>query len=288
MSEFSESFHLKNHSQGTAAAFLEKAGCEGYVYKEGNGWVTFLLEDSGDHVLDDLLSCNPGLLVHYAYAEDHGWELQVFFKDDLLFDYRCDWTDELQIDKNLYNLDVIEELVLEYGNSVERLDQLFSFTGTGRLEEPPAYIVADLIGLEHYKWTAAEYMNDEDLSEGMIAAGKSKAVISVEDIIFQFYQYFLSGKSNSAMKLIDYDSKGIDIIDLYTYISELHRRHGLTSLESVEIAMQDNSQQNDGAEAEVQMIFKDSRGLQRTETNQVWLKLDDNQAWKITGIKLNA
>lgn len=39
MSEFSESYHLKADSEHTAIALLKNAVCEGYVFKESNGWI---------------------------------------------------------------------------------------------------------------------------------------------------------------------------------------------------------------------------------------------------------
>lgn len=60
-----------------------------------------------------ILLHNPGLLLYYVFAEDHEWELKIFNKDELVFDYKCEWTDEFRIEKNRSDIELIRELVIQ-------------------------------------------------------------------------------------------------------------------------------------------------------------------------------
>jgi hypothetical protein len=70
--------------------------------------------------------CLNGILIHYIYMEDHMWELKVFNKDEVVFDFKVDWTDDLTFEKNIFDLDLLRELIIQQGNSAEDLELLFS------------------------------------------------------------------------------------------------------------------------------------------------------------------
>lgn len=160
MSEFSESFHLYTQKQESAVDLIKHSENKGYIFNEVNGWVTFVVPYRGRNVTASLLDWNPGLLVHYRYYEDHCWELIIYDKDDTVFEYKCDWTDDLRIEKNIYDLDLIRELILSQGNSIEGLDSLFDLKGY-TLDQPPAYRLAEKLGLTYYEWLSADNIEDQ-------------------------------------------------------------------------------------------------------------------------------
>lgn len=161
MSEFSASYHLKAKDKEQAIKLIKDAGHQGFVFNEINGWVTFLIKGQAFDISESVIQCNPGLLVHYTYAEDHGWEFRVFEKDRVVFEYTCDWTDELHIEKNVYNLDVIKKLISSQGHEASNLEEIFEMDEYD-YEHSPAYQLAEKIGLVHYEWLSADYIRSDD------------------------------------------------------------------------------------------------------------------------------
>lgn len=80
MSEFSASYHLKTNDRAKVEELIKNSDNKGYIFEETNGWVTFLIEGPAFDINEAVIECNPGTMVHYIYAEDHGWELRVFKK----------------------------------------------------------------------------------------------------------------------------------------------------------------------------------------------------------------
>ncbi|MDQ6420580.1 hypothetical protein RB620_14210 [Paenibacillus sp. LHD-117] len=167
MSEFSASYHLKTDDRNQVVKLIRDSGNTGFVFEETNGWVTFLIEGPAFDISESVISCNPGMLVHYSHAEDHGWELRIFNKDEIVFDYTCDWTDDIQIRKELFDLDLIKELVINQGNSTADLEGLFDLKDFD-FDQSPAFAFAELIGLVHYEWLSADYVSKDELDEHVI------------------------------------------------------------------------------------------------------------------------
>ncbi|WP_409344410.1 hypothetical protein [Paenibacillus sp. MBLB4367] len=170
MSEFSESYHLKTNRQEAVIHLLKESGNEGYVFEESNGWVTFVTKGKRFKPSPSVVFYNPGLLIHYVYAEDHGWELKIFDKDELVFDYKCDWTDDLTIEKHVYDIDIIKDLILEQGNSIENVEDLFDCKSRGGLldQTSPAYLLAGQIGLSYFEWISVDYLEGRELEDNIV------------------------------------------------------------------------------------------------------------------------
>ncbi|QCT04351.1 hypothetical protein E6C60_3641 [Paenibacillus algicola] len=158
MSEFSESYHLMAVDRETAIELIKKSGNKGYVFEEKNGWVTFLIDGPGFDINESVVRCNSGLLAHYIYAEDHGWQFQIFNKDKIVFDYKCDWSDEIIIDKDCFDLEVINELIVSQGNETSNIEEIFDIDEYD-FEDPPAYQLAEKIGLVNYEWISLGSVN---------------------------------------------------------------------------------------------------------------------------------
>lgn len=164
MSEFSQSYHLHTSDKEEAVSLLKRSGKHGYVFEPTNGWVTFVIAD-GDFSVDEVvMEQNTGTLVHYVYAEDHGWELLVYIKNKLVFDYNCAWEDELIIKAGRLDLNVIQNLIAEQGNAADNLESIFGIEDIEELfslETPPAYMIADRLGIMHYEWLSFDSVHDE-------------------------------------------------------------------------------------------------------------------------------
>ncbi|BFT72382.1 hypothetical protein [Paenibacillus sp. P36] len=170
MSEFSESYHLKTLDQTKAVTLLRDSEMTGYIFSEKNGWISFVVDHRGKNTNDVLSDSNPSILVHYVYLEDHMWSLRVYNKDELVFDYKADWAGEgLVIEKDLFNLEHLENLILEQGNSISDLEQIFDFKDSKiNYENPPSYLIAQRIGLTNYEWVSSDNLSgysDDQLEE---------------------------------------------------------------------------------------------------------------------------
>ncbi len=61
----------------------------------------------------------------------------------------------------------MKEWIYEQGNSVEGLEDLFEGAAQ-HSDRPPAYAVAQKIGLIHYQWLSANYIDADRLQEDCI------------------------------------------------------------------------------------------------------------------------
>ncbi|WP_214607665.1 hypothetical protein, partial [Mycobacterium tuberculosis] len=110
MSGFTDSFHLRTFDQAKVMNLLSDVEIPGYVFRENNGWVTFVVDYRGGNVDEIISEFNPGILLYYVYLEDHMWEIKIYNKDEIVFDYAADWAgDTLVIEKRLFDLDLINE-----------------------------------------------------------------------------------------------------------------------------------------------------------------------------------
>ncbi|WP_138495020.1 hypothetical protein [Paenibacillus pinistramenti] len=186
MSEFSQSYHLKSSDSAAAVQLLEQAGKGGIVFPARSGWVTFVVEDAEFIADEAIVSLNPGLLVYYFYAEDHGWGAQVFNQAELVFDYECEWEEDMIVHKKLYDLKVIQQLAEEQGRDAGELKRILDEENEHEepfaFEEPPAYLFAETVGLPHYQWLAASYYTPEDpVFEGAVIVKGPEPLDGTED-----------------------------------------------------------------------------------------------------------
>ncbi|WP_054939122.1 hypothetical protein [Paenibacillus ihuae] len=182
MSEFSQSYHLLG-SKEKAIELINLAGEQGFVFEDNNRWTTFVILGDEFRPSDSIVESNRELLVHYVYAEDHGWSLSIFKQSALIFKFDCSW-DETNIEDfdeeeliemfgdgevsapsvEIFDLDVIRKLVEEAGNDSSDLEVLFTkdpeviFT----MESPCAYQIAEKLGILNYAWISADSLDEDD------------------------------------------------------------------------------------------------------------------------------
>ncbi len=167
MSEFSASYHLQTSDQQKVVELIRASNNKGFVFPEFNGWVTFIVKGPTFGIRKSIVSLNPGLLVHYSYMEDHGWGLSIFEKDEIISTYRCDWTDELIIEKDEHDMVLLRELIMKQGNSIEDLEEAFDLVKYDG-EEPPAYFIANKLGLGYFEWLSADNIGDGSHYENLV------------------------------------------------------------------------------------------------------------------------
>ncbi len=94
---------------------LRNASLKGYVFPPQNGWVTFVASDGLFEPDERIIKSNPGFLLHYVSAEDHGWSFTFFDKEQIKITYRCDWNDDVSIDDSLCSEEIFRTFLSDFG-----------------------------------------------------------------------------------------------------------------------------------------------------------------------------
>jgi hypothetical protein len=113
MSEFSESFHLRSDSQQDGEDLLRRAGFAGAVFSPMRGWVTIVPESELFEATDKMVASNQGLLLHYLYAEDHGWKFELYKNSSIISQYECGWESNLAVNDSDLNLASLVSLLID-------------------------------------------------------------------------------------------------------------------------------------------------------------------------------
>lgn len=166
MSEFSESYHLRSERTEDAITLLRRAGCKGYVCQASGGWVTFVA-DGGIFEPDELIvGAAEHPLLHYVHAEDHGWSFTLFDGTEVISACRCDWDEEMSIDRDLYSRSALQRFVKK--ENLPLLAEFERHLGSGDmegiLEAEPIKTLAKALGLENYEWLSYSYIADDSAS----------------------------------------------------------------------------------------------------------------------------
>ncbi len=162
MSEFSDSYHLRNGSVDAAAELIRRAGQTGYVLEPIGPWVTFVCAQSEMEPLDSVIDANLGTLVYYLYAEDHSWGFQIYEADDVTCTYFCDWSSgEIVVNDSDLDMSVVEKLMKPDSEvSLKDLDRLFHPESIYEVFDNggAANGFAQAVGLTHYNWLSYHYV----------------------------------------------------------------------------------------------------------------------------------
>jgi hypothetical protein len=160
MSEFSISYHVRIGDCHEVQKLLRQAKLSGVIFGPANGWLTFVpYADSVKYRkadgpnFADYLSRLTGLpVLHYCYAEDHGWTFALARADCPLVQFACWWDPRPTIER-----DQFDSLALAPFVASELLEPLLrSFDHKEAMQEQPAYRLAELLGLPAYKWLSPE------------------------------------------------------------------------------------------------------------------------------------
>jgi hypothetical protein len=177
MSEFSETYNLLADSRQDAIELLQRARIEGFVFPPANGWITLLPRSEFGQPVVPLIEANTGTLLNYLYDDDGGWRFVLLEGPNVTSSYSCiwlDWTnwndDSIRIDDSGLDLDRVLELAARVNPvSSEELERILhprieqrtttkgatyeTFADWREIDESPAFAFAEMMGLEHYRWT---------------------------------------------------------------------------------------------------------------------------------------
>ncbi|UJF36032.1 hypothetical protein [Paenibacillus hexagrammi] len=151
MSQFSESYHFRGEDRQEVVKLLQESQLEGYILPDKQGWVTFVVKESNFEPLPAIIRNNRGVLLHYVYAEDHGWSLFLFQDEREVSRYICNWDDEIRIDnlgmdiQAFFNLGLIHESNFQAEwLQPQSFEELF--------DTEPCYKMAQALGIAYYDW----------------------------------------------------------------------------------------------------------------------------------------
>ena len=168
MSEFSQSYHLATDDRDEAVRVLEGAGIRGFIFPPETGWTTFVAEPQEAGEIDErIVSANTGTLLHYAHAEDHGWDLSIYSGTQRLSHYECRWEMDVEVRDEELDLDVVFTTAQQHGSSatIEELQTLLHPKSVSDIIDfvggTPADKVADALALPFYSWISWDYVTSD-------------------------------------------------------------------------------------------------------------------------------
>lgn len=131
----------------------------GAVFSPVRGWVTVVPEGEMYEAVDQMAMSNRGLLLHYLYAEDHGWQFELYKDNSIICQYECGWESELAISDSDLNQAALVSLLIEKSREKALENILYPPDLNTIIMDPPAYRFANLVGLEHYEWLSGGYLD---------------------------------------------------------------------------------------------------------------------------------
>jgi hypothetical protein len=165
MSEFSVSYHLRVGDRGEVQKLLRQAKLSGVIFGPANGWLTFVpyanlakYRNADGPSFAVYLSTLTGLTVlHYCYAEDHGWTFALARTGHPLVQFACWWNPQPTVERDQFDPLALAPIIMP--NLLEPM--LRSFDHKEAEHEEPAYRFAELLGLPAYKWLSPELAQNQ-------------------------------------------------------------------------------------------------------------------------------
>lgn len=164
MSEFSVSYHVRVDDSREVQKLLRDAKLSGITFGPANGWLTFVpyadaalyRNAAGPGFADKLSKLTGCTILHYCYAEDHGWTFALARADCPLVQYACWWDPCPTVERDQFDPVALAPFVAS-----ELLEPLLrSFDHKSAASAQPAHRFAELLGLPAYKWLSPEIAQD--------------------------------------------------------------------------------------------------------------------------------
>jgi hypothetical protein len=166
MSEFSESLFVRSHTIQSAIDLLRAAGVAGFAFPSENGWVP-VAYSRGAHIgdtrnLQSILAANPGALLHYSYAEDHGCWLDLYERDVRVGRLKASFEQQnARFDRGEF---LSRRLMTTEGADATEAWVAGAHRYLAR-EKRDEYIVARALGLPRFAWFSYEYELGTDVPD---------------------------------------------------------------------------------------------------------------------------
>ena len=172
MSQFSESYHLKDANIDEAVQLVRETSQSGYVGKLSDKWVTLIPESAvcGYNYDRAIVKHNKGVMLQYVFPEDHGFIFRLFQANNLISEYFID-INESDFEDGMDASNLNSEMFVK----LTGID--ISAAGFEALMQPKTWdeyfaLPGDLMGLlgiapQAYEWLSYHYceLNKEDNKE---------------------------------------------------------------------------------------------------------------------------
>lgn len=164
MSEFSTSYHIRLGDGGEVQKLLRQAKLSGVVFGPANGWLTFVpyadlasyRKADGSRFAEDISRLTGLPVLHYRYAEDHGWSFALVRPDQPSVQFACWWDPHPMIER-----DQFDPVALATFIAPDQLEPLLRpFDHGEAAQAQPAYGFAERLGLPAFKWLSPELAQD--------------------------------------------------------------------------------------------------------------------------------
>jgi hypothetical protein len=188
LSEFSTSYHIRTTDQRGVQQRLRQAKISGIAFGPANGWLTFVpyanldaLRSSGDPAnfaarLSHVLGAQ---VIHYNYAQDHGWGFTLAEAGRCISRFACWWDPTPVVERDSVDLEALTPYATR--QIIEPL--LEPFEPHGESEDSPAYRFAELLGLPAYQWLSPDLAQRH--TSDLLAQGGRKIGTKPRDIAEQ-------------------------------------------------------------------------------------------------------
>lgn len=156
MSEFSDSFHFREKTRRSLSA-LRKSGLRGLAFPPKGGWRTFVPFDHEQPVGAALSEAISDRVLHYFFAEDHGWGFEIWDNGSRVCAYSCSWPgDDLIVDDEGLRIDAVASWLSKDASVNGIADLLRPASLESVFEQRPAYRFARALGLASFEWLGPE------------------------------------------------------------------------------------------------------------------------------------
>jgi hypothetical protein len=141
-----------------------KPSSVGVTFGPANGWLTFVpyadlakyWKADGSRFADDLSRLTGLPVLHYCYAEDHGWTFALARPDHGMVQFACWWDPHPTVERDQF--DPLALATFVGSDQLEPLLRPFDRQEAARAQ--PAYRFAERLGLPAYKWLSPELAQD--------------------------------------------------------------------------------------------------------------------------------
>ncbi|MEH2056491.1 MAG: hypothetical protein V7K97_10115 [Nostoc sp.] len=166
MSEFSDSYHLLASNIKDVKFLIQQSNRYGMVISSSGKYIPFIvegLEEAGGPI-DQLIQHNTQLLIHYAFAAEHGCWVKFFDKDIELACLSYQPEDNQLFKKLAAPLDNLLSRAIINESTASSLQNL----ATDLVVEEIGSKIAGVLGLQHVSWlscTDLTYQSKKDLQK---------------------------------------------------------------------------------------------------------------------------
>lgn len=177
MSEFSASYHIRTDDPIAAKQRIRRAGFAGIVFGPAHGWLTFIpyegLKPFRDGVTFEAFASQLSralgtTVLHYHYAEDHGWGFALAQPGRSTNRFACWWDPTPTIERDQLNLDALAPFV-----ETQAIKPLLQPVDADSIAaQSPAYRFAELLRLPAYRWLSPNLAQHH--TSDLVAQGGSK------------------------------------------------------------------------------------------------------------------